>query len=329
MAEKSEGVVDLGEGGDDDRGVEDDHQVRGQDDGQDDRRVGDPTGGSGGPVRSGDAFGQGGGIGQISVRLRWGGVLKWRHPPELCGGALRIVYGGALRFATRRGISSMTSTDDHHRVSPPPAEAGRCAAQLRQAHRRGPRGVHRGGGLGLAGGDRPPGRGRHRHPLPELPHPPGPARGRLRRRGRGGVPDRRGAARGAAVGGPGRLAAPVPGLRRHQAGPVPGAVQPPRPGLRRLRGLPDGVLRGRREAAGAGPGSRRGPHRRRDRRRGDAGGRHLEGAVGRGPGRSPVSSTSRSRDCVRGRPGTTPTERHQADAGGRVPRRTTVRSADR
>ena len=50
------------------------------------------------------------------------------------------------------------------------AQAGRRPAELREAHRRRPRGVHRGRPLGLPGGHRPPGRGRDRHPLPPLPH---------------------------------------------------------------------------------------------------------------------------------------------------------------
>ncbi len=75
--------VDVGQGGDDDGGVEDDHQVGGQDDAEDHRRIAGRAGLGG---RRRGALGQGGGhqlelpFGEVEL------VIKWRRPPQVSGG---------------------------------------------------------------------------------------------------------------------------------------------------------------------------------------------------------------------------------------------------
>src|SRR6266704_1759609 len=88
----------------------------------------------------------------------------------------------------RRG-GAVHSADDQRRALQPPrptrqGAAPRRAAQPGRDRGRGPGGLLRAGPGGAAGRDRAPRRGRHRHPLPALPH--------------AGRPDRRGAGRQAA-----------------------------------------------------------------------------------------------------------------------------------
>src|SRR4051794_24662965 len=219
--------------------------------------------------------------------------LNWRDPPKVSGGRLRLknYSGGTLRFVKR-------FHDDHNRpprsAPPEPPQARGRTPQLRQGRGRGAGGVRRARRLHLAGGDRPPRRGRNRHALPQLPEPPGAARGRLCRRGR--EPVRLGgrvrAAR--ALGGLRRLGPRAGRLYGHQAGTGTRAVRVPGPRRPPVPELPHAAVRRSRAAARTRAGRRRGA--RRHERRGDhpAGRRHLED-----PGRRARADRAHHRDRAR------------------------------
>ena len=195
--------MDLRQGGDDDRRVEHDHQLDGEDDREDDGR------GASGAVREAESL-PGGSLkcGSESARMETRLRYIWRPPP-----LLKELYGGPLRFVKPKFRI-------RHPILTAAPEARRRGAQLRQAARRRPRGLHRGRRGRLAGGHRPPRRRRHRHAVPQLPDAPGAARGRLRRRGRGDLPRRRGARRRRPVGGaarPGCAASPTTPRRRRRS----------------------------------------------------------------------------------------------------------------
>ena len=128
-------------------------------------------------------------IGVNLLRRRGEPVLKWRPPPLRNGGSLRN-YTEAPSGLSRASDDLPAERPDSAATCPSAPDAGRRAAQLREADRRCARRVRRGRCRDLARGDRAPRRGRDRHALSALPDPPGPARGRLRRRGRGALPVR-------------------------------------------------------------------------------------------------------------------------------------------
>ena len=188
-----------GQGGDDDGGIEDDHQVSGQDDGEDDGGVAEaPPFGASRPrswARSSKVVG----MTVHSVRQEvCAGRLKWRRPPQESGGALRLLYGGQPPLCKRpqgnpedRPMPTADTLPEAVARRPKRADARRNYDKVVAA---GPGRLRRGGWGGVAGGDRPAGRGRDRHVVPELPLPPRPAGGGLRGGGRGCVPVGRGAA---------------------------------------------------------------------------------------------------------------------------------------
>ena len=166
--EKSSALLDLGQRRDDDRGVEDDHQVAWRGSRRGRRRV----------RRAGERGGQREGAGVTSVR-------GTETDPPLVGarsGAkledASTCFGGLLRFTIAEAPSALSSesrptdrSDDHPDLLEAP-QARRRAAQLREARGRRARGVHRGRPLSLARGHRPPRRRRHRDAVPALPDAP-------------------------------------------------------------------------------------------------------------------------------------------------------------
>ena len=104
---EAQGAMDVRQGGDHHRGIEDDHQVGGEDDEEHHVR---PPRRAGTRGRIGAASGQGGCHWACSLSWRVEEQLKWRHPPKVSGGCLRLLYGGNLRFATPHTQFS----DDQH-----------------------------------------------------------------------------------------------------------------------------------------------------------------------------------------------------------------------
>ena len=201
-------------------------------------------------------------------------VLTWLSPmydEERFGGPLRLLYGDSLRLA------NWISEDDEHcegrirgrrRRRAERGQPGRLlgragledargrAPQPHQAARGRHRRVRRARRRRAARRHRPPGRGRHRHPLPALPDQDRPAGRRLPKPGadrlRGG---RRAHRHRTARGGVLRLGAGDGGLPRHQARAVAGADRGGRQGLRahlRLLGGDAGVDRPAARARAAG-----------------------------------------------------------------------------
>ena len=128
-------------------------------------------------------------------------------------------YGGAS--ASWRTIRRGPPFCQAKSPSPSPyaaPEARRRGAQLRQAARCRPRGLHLARRGRLAGGHRPPRRRRHRHALPQLPDPPGAPRGRLHRGGRGDLPRRAGVRRPGSLAGADGLATALRRLRDDEEG---------------------------------------------------------------------------------------------------------------
>ena len=128
---EAERVLDVGQRGDDDRDVEDDHQVAGEDDRE--------HGGRFGLVGVRDGHADGTCLTSLGVGRMRG--AKVEGASRTSGGSLRLIYGGCLRLSRESGA------EPHANPKPTPGSQRPQRADARRntrSARRGARGVRRG-----------------------------------------------------------------------------------------------------------------------------------------------------------------------------------------